>query len=231
VAADDIQLSVPDSELPGIKMLVHMSDENLEALENALSSRRPTLDAEALAKSVAEATGLDFAAVQTVTSVLRRWAFIERRVGLSPSGLLAALASSLEENREWHTEDAQALSDRTESLAKLLAPTGPLGVIAKATELLVEQQFLFCKARIITDARPVFDEQAEGMLGLIPSHCLALTYHEGPETRELHLLMDAKDMRQLHDQLERAQRKEKLMSRMLTEAGLTVIETESTPDA
>ena len=230
--ADDVRFSVPSSEISSIKTLAHTDLKDLEAIERVLSVQAATLDADALSKSVAVQSGVDVGSVQAVLSVLRRWAYIQRKVDLTAESFLDAMKSSVLDNPAgWSPEDSTALREREQVLAKMLSPVGTLGLIAKATDLMVEQQALFCRARIITDARPIFDEKADQLQGFLTLHCLALTYHEGPDTRHIHIVLDGKDIRKLRDQLDRAEKKEVLMAKRLSEAGLAVVETEASANA
>jgi len=233
VASEIARFTVPDSELPNLKLLAHAKIEDLQAIEKALGEKKPTLDTEALSRSVAERSGLDLAQVGSIISVLWRLALIQRRLDLNTDAFLSGLSTNLSEkgSERWSTEDAKCWNDRQEYVARLISPDGTLAYGAKAAELLLDQQFLFCRARVLTDVRPVFDEGAECVQGFLPFHTLSVTYHEGGETREMHLAMDFNDIVRLRNQLLRAERKERLVRQDLTDKGLLVIQTGSESDA
>ena len=228
-----VKFSIPDSELPGLRLLARASLEDLAAIHNALQAERPTLDVDALARSVAQRASLDQQATTSILGVLWRLAFVQRHLNLDTNAFLAALSESLRTPlpNQWSDEDAEAWEARRQQVAALLTPEGPISSGAKAAELLLEQQLVFCTARTITDLRPVFDEQAQRLQGFLPCHTLAITCHEGGETRHLYIALDGNDIAALRRQLERAEQKERLIRRSLAEAGFSLIETGDEADA
>lgn len=174
------------------------------------AKKGPTLDVETLLGSVAERTGLESSVVAPVVFLLWRLAIVQRRLELSTEPFLRVLSASLREmgGDRWSDQDAQLWAQRQEHILRLLAPEGPLASGAKAAELLLEQQLVFCRARTLTDIRPVFDDRAERIQGLLPFHTLALTCYEGGETREIHIALDSTDVTELRHQLERGEERE-----------------------
>ena len=232
MASGPVRFSVPESEVPNIKAVAQASADVLQELANALGAEKPALDDRILSASLAERTGLALDVVAPVVSTLCRLAFVQRKLDLSTDVFLQALATSLRElgTEQWSSNDAELLSERQENIARLLAPDGAIAGGAKAADLLFEQQMVFCKARTLTDMRPVFDEQAQRVQGFLPFHTLALTVHEGTEMREIHMAMDFRDLVRLRKQLERAEQKEKVLRQNFTEAGLLVIQTGAESD-
>ena len=232
MASESARFSVPDSELPNLKLLAHARVKDLEALEGALQGAVPALDVEALSRSLADSTGLEATTIEPVVSLLSRFALVQLALELATGTFLDALAANLrdEKSDQWTEKDAECWARRKGRIARLLAADGAIACGAKATQLLLEQQLVFCKARILTDVRPVFDEQAQRVCGFLPFHTLALTCHEGTTMREMHIAMDFDALDRLGDHLDRAKRKERLIRENLAERGLRVIQTESDSD-
>jgi len=231
VAPRPTKVSVPKSEVPSLKLLAHADRDILEAIERSLNKRQPSLDIAAVGRSLAGETGLDESTVVPIIGILWRLAFVRRERDLETEIFLDALAVGLQELGDalWTTADAEAWRERQDYIARLLSAEGPIGIAAKAGELLFEQQLVFCTARTLTDVRPVFDESAEHIQVFLPFHTLAITCHEAGEKQHIHfhIAMDFGDIVRLKKQLERAEKKEKLVREQLTKAGLAVIETGS----
>jgi hypothetical protein len=112
-------------------------------------------------------------------------------------------------------------------LCKILSLEKTLGISSKAQEIMLEHGHIFCRARIVTDLRPVFGSRVEGgpIAGIIV-HSLKLTYHESgnPDTKDTYLALDHKDMEKLRELLVRASRKEKSLKATAKKGGVNVLE-------
>jgi len=233
MATRPIRLSVPETELPGLRALAHASVDVLEKLADALALEKPSLEPGALARAVAERSRLDPSAVEEVVLPLWRLALVQRRFELGADELLKEIGSGLREigAERWTEDDAKAWSGREELIKRILAPDGTMASAAKARELLFAQQFFFCDARILTDVRPMFDERAEDLRAFVPFHTLALTYHEGEEVKTIHIAMDLAGLLRLAEVVKRAQQKESLLRTDLEKSGISVVRREVEPDA
>lgn len=226
MAFDPSRLPIPQSEVPNLRALARADIEMLGRIEEALRGEKPSLGPGALAESVAKTCGPGLKEVRPIVSVLWRLAFVQRRLDLTTDSFLRVLSASLKEmGTEWTADDARGWSEREDWIRRLLLADAPLGLGAKATELLTEQQVSFCRSRILTDVRPVFDENAQELKGLVPYHTLAVTFHEGSDTREIHIAMDSEDLVALRGHIERAERKERIVRKHLATLDLPVIET------
>jgi len=85
-----------------------------------------------------------------------------------------------------------------------------LTVAAKAVLLQNEHEHDFCDARILTDARPVYgDDPSAAPSAVIISHTLKLSYHKGAggHLNEIYLSLGSRDIGELLQVLERAEKK------------------------
>ncbi len=119
------------------------------------------------------------------------------------SGLLAGLRSP---KTKWTDQDVarwEAVADHVKRLADLEV----IRLSAKALNLAYEHAQLFKRARIMTDIRPVFSDDADTMSGAVVSHTLLLHYDSAKEDRILSLALDETDIRSLQKQCDRALKK------------------------
>jgi hypothetical protein len=221
---------VPEGEVPGLRRLAHVSPDVMSKVASALARAEPSLAVDVLAASAAQQAELDVVDVRSVVVTLWRLAIVQRRLELSADQFVTALTRSLGENSEWTPEDAQSWGAVSSTLRGILSPDLPLAVAAKAADLVVEQHLLFCTARVLTDLRPVFDDSASEVQAFVPVHTLAVTCHEGPETRRIYIAMDSNDVAQLREHLERAERKEKILKSRLERAAMPTIGTRGGAD-
>jgi hypothetical protein len=97
-----------------------------------------------------------------------------------------------------------------ERLARLL-DIEALGVAAKGASLQSEHEHLFCSARVITDARPVYGKNVtDTPVAMIITHMLKFSYHEATgRLQEFYIGLGSGDIRELKDALTRAEEKTK----------------------
>ena len=227
MASPTVRFSVPQGELPNLKLLAHADASALQDIEEALKQEKPTLDVDALSRAVAQRIGLDASLPPPLVSLLWRLALVQRRCELTAEAFVEALTVTLGDfgSDQWSVDDKTSWGAHRDWLSRVLHSHGVLALGAKAAELMLEQRLVFFKSRVITDVRPLFDDAAEQLIGFVPVHTLAITCYEDGESRTVRVAMDSEDLGQLRRQLERAQRKGDIITRDLAEADLMVVGT------
>ena len=119
-------------------------------------------------------------------------------------------------------------SDRVslgERLRKLLGYES-IAAPAKARSLLVDHANYLCRARILTDVRPVFGPDVEQTPATaLVVHTLKLSYHQGSSLHDFFVVLDRRDLDELSELIERAKNKENSLHAMLGAAGLDPLQT------
>jgi hypothetical protein len=118
------------------------------------------------------------------------------------------VCDSLRESGDLEPADEPNFRNR---LAKLL-DIGSLNIAAKGAALQSEHEHVFCSARVLTDARPVYGNNvSDPPVAMIITHALKLSYHEGPggKIREFYVGLGSKDITELQVALQRAEDKTK----------------------
>lgn len=114
---------------------------------------------------------------------------------------LVAAAKSVEPGETKPQETLQ-------KILKNLLSVRPLSMISKARSLHADHENTFCRARILTDLRPVFDTDVkEEPVGFVMAHILKLGYHHAGKHTSLHIAMDKIDIDTLMSALQRAKEK------------------------
>ena len=102
-----------------------------------------------------------------------------------------------------------------------------LSVAGKAVALHTEYDNLFCGARILTDARPVFGaDPTAPPSAMIITHTLKIDYHSGPggHISEFYVALGSHDLGQLQAILMRAEQKAASLASVLANASLRLID-------
>jgi hypothetical protein len=101
-----------------------------------------------------------------------------------------------------------------EHLRSLLDTNAIQGVI-KATDLALDHQRLLLNSRLITDVRPVFNDERDVLIGAVVHNVLRIRFLEDHSTRNLTFLLDEDDIRKLHAACERALKKTEQMKDLM----------------
>jgi hypothetical protein len=119
-------------------------------------------------------------------------------------------------------------SEQFEQRLVMLLSSGPLDIAGKASNLRLEYERFLQEARIITDIRPIFGaDLSEPPSGALVAHTLKLTYwDEKNESRDLYIALDAVDIRNLSDLLERAKTKANSLQAMLGAVAVPFVDVE-----
>lgn len=228
MAVEPINIIIPESELPFFKFLAHIEDDFVQDLLSALASAKPNIDSESLTKQLIKESSLDYRNTSKALQILFRLSRIQRRFNLQAEDFIVSVAASLTSLTEgWAEEDTIAWKEKIPVFISLLASDGVISFGSKAGDLMLEQPLILCQTKVVTDSRPVFDENAERICGFVPFHTLVINVIEGGESRDIHLALDMNDVIQLQKQLERAEKKENILRSQLTDAGMQVVQTKA----
>lgn len=85
-----------------------------------------------------------------------------------------------------------------------LIDSTPIRLVTKAMELSYDYANLLRKARIITDLRPLFDDEGEKVEGGVVTHTLRVAYSSDDGGHEVSLALDLQDVKKLREQCDRA---------------------------
>lgn len=125
------------------------------------------------------------------------------------------------------TEDEERSSFEA-TLTKLL-DTESLEVAAKALSLVYEQDHIMHgDFRVLTDMRPVFSSNPAGpsMRGAMVTYTLKFEYHDGSELRELFVALNARQLDQLAEVVERAKLKAGEIEQFIQDSPIRYVEPE-----
>ncbi|HWO23666.1 MAG TPA: hypothetical protein VNO30_33220 [Kofleriaceae bacterium] len=221
--------NLPEIEIPSghralVAKLVSLPDEQASSLITELRNTPPALSRSELASRIAPATKFDEDTARAIVDVLTSMYEAMARIDEKPDRFVAAVIAAakklpselFEQNVDW--EKAQKL------IGELMRLERSLGVSSKVLGVITDHAHVYCRSRVLTDIRPVFSISASHPpAALAVIHTLRLTYHSGDETQGFYVALDAADLEDLREQIERALEKEKSLRAMLTEKQLPVL--------
>jgi hypothetical protein len=204
------RLKIPDRYKAALTLLMEMDEPTFEVLSSELHQAPLSVSD----KEFSEKTFEKMARKYTQSDIVSLARALQA---------LSTIRNSAEVSLETFSNDVtEAFSESNPGLEKvrldtfkgriqkaLNAPTFSLE--GKATSLIISDDHRYCKSRVVTDLRPVFNENLDdGPELMMLVHSLKLTYHEGDaKQRVFHLAMNGRDVAELRSVLDRAEAKAK----------------------
>jgi hypothetical protein len=218
--------TVPEESYEGLGILADLGRERVTELIEELSAQPLTLDFDSVAARLADVLGPGMEAV--LSSALVPLNQICNRSGLSSEEFVSALDVSVREQASpsWLNRYASPWSEVAAHLEPLFAPGQFLRAASKAIELLYERSALLLDFRMLTELRPLYDEEAAKIEALILTNTLVIEYQQGKTEHSLHLSVDYDDLYLMREQLDRVLKKNDLASAQAKEWKLDVLTTD-----
>jgi len=203
-------LKIPQEQLPALEKIRTIPEKSLLGFAAALKSSPDTVP------SIPELSAEDAERIKTaVTELYSVRSYFDIEVPQFVSAVAEALQEILHVD---HTDDFKA------RLTKLLT-IDSMNLTVKALSLKNEYEHIFCTARILTDARPVYGEDLTSPPpAVMIIHTLRISYHdESSRLREIYLAMDSDDIKALKEILDRAEAKSKSLQGLFGAAKVRVV--------
>ena len=218
-------MTIPPSEIGNMAKMVGYDSGGFDSLIKALQETRPSLSRRKYAADLlARLPGITEKQISPILNTLFTLYTIKRQTGLSGSDLAkqikeSALASK-EHSANFSGKKAEVLESR---LKALLSCDNSLAVVVKALTVMREHQRVLCHARILTDIRPIFDDDPQQLSATMIVHNLQIGYKNsaGENHEEFYVAMDDDDLEMLGEYIERARQKSKTLKTALEKAHFT----------
>ena len=143
---------------------------------------------------------------------------LSRQRHLTPDELLQGLLVGIQSSEaNWTTEQLSRWENAQPILNKLLSIEN-IKTIVKALDLSYDYANLFQNAKVLTDIRPIFDNDASEIKGATISFTLRLYYDNLEGSKNISIALDAKDVTALMETCSRAIKKAESAKRFMTNA-------------
>lgn len=212
------KLKIPSHHRKDVARLLALSNEQVEALAQALDSAVVTSAADFAASVVIQ--GLDAEQLESVFDTVDELYGVRNHFGLAVPEFVDALIRAIRD-----TQDDELLrfdtANSQNNLQKILN-AADFSVSVKAKDLIDECERVLTGVRIVTDMRPVYrDGGTDSPKGMLILHTLKLAYDVlgGPE--ELYLGAAEGALCDLRDAIDRALQKSTSLQTQLSGAGIT----------
>jgi hypothetical protein len=208
------QMRLKKQQLADLQCLREIGEAGIRQIDDAVAQLpiaplQPTEFRGKLKTLLAENDGAADAVLRTLLSLHG----LMRQLDLTSDEIFAGLNSAVRE-ADWNAEDLKKWEQAAEAF-KGLFHLPVVRLSAKALELSYQHAHLLQRSQIVTDIRPLFDQEAKEIQGTIISHKLLLRYDDLEGEHLLSLAVDEKDILSLIKQCERALQKSKTVQSQL----------------
>lgn len=129
---------------------------------------------------------------------------------LQPREIVEVLTSAIEDlDPPWNNKEQKKWQEACAPLENLLT-ISELGTICKSNELSKESSILLRDARIITDIRPVFNNDADKIKATLITHTLRIDYETQSDYQSLDIAVGYNDIESLLQTCQRALQKARI---------------------
>lgn len=222
-----LSLSIPRQYEEALAKVGQLSNESVQELLVALRETPDTINPSSLSSAVAARVDTIAASdveemVPALLSLYSLRAHSEAAISDIVGGVTQAMEKSRSEGLRLPSEERTRFENH---LAELLS-IGQLNETARAGRLLLENEHSFQEARIVTDIRPVFepDNPETAPKGALIVHMLKIVYRADDTTKNFFVALDTNDVRELLEQLGRANAKAESLKAVLKSAGVSYID-------
>jgi hypothetical protein len=224
------QLTIPEEYTAGLAQLVALPDEAIHELTLALAKSPASLnvkDSGAVTSFIsAKVPSIPTRDLRRVMAALLSLYSVRARSEVPTDEFLEDIVLAMKRSRRPDLSlDEPNLARNFQNRLKTLLALSPITTATKAVFIQHEHEHTLCTLRIFTDARPVYGEDATSPPSAAAiTHMLKLTYHEGNDTKEIHVAFDKEDLLALKSQIARAESKAAGLRRLFESATIPVIE-------
>ena len=220
------EITIPESAYPAIRSLSQLSAEDFKTLLKALEQAKPAAAPHLFWKHVAKlATTISPSIIEIIVDELFAMHLALEVAPISTEQFAKKLSDDVfsEQKLPIDETDRDILKDR---LTKLFELKASLGLTAKALDILTDAQHLFYTAKILTDIRPVFNEEGKVIEAAVIVHNLLIHYGDAGDHKNFFVNMDTDDIKQLRAVLDRADQKAKTLQALLQRSEVSYLDVE-----
>ena len=209
-------LTIPDAHKQSLREFLSLSPEVRRRFLEAIKASKPTVVLPHFGRLVGQSAGIPVSdAVRYLSLLVSLFLFGEAH-GLRPAAIAAAVSKAIDADAIKNWSDDSEREEFVDFLTEALGLRTEIGVSAKALDVLVQDPHPLASARIITEFRPVFLEESEGMTiaaGMIV-HSLKLSSLRSDGSEEDYFVsMDCLDLREFRQVIDRAMKKERALQK------------------
>lgn len=225
----DSPFSIPQDAYGPIRDLVEMTPQDFDAFMAGLTSAAPSVSTHALSRQISRSTAprLSRALVSALVSEIMTLEYLKQESEMQPdefaSGVAASALEAASDEFIFTSDDAKILAER---LSRIFTSDHVLELTTKANAVMTDYDNLFIHAKILTDARPIFNDDATKIEGIGITHALRIHFLHNQEHMDFFATLDSIDLKKLKVIVDRAEKKSQALQSMFKANNIVYIDVE-----
>lgn len=221
-------ITIPKGGMTAFELLTALSDDQLISLGKSVSDNHPTsLDYASNFSRIAEELQIskrDMAAIVGHLMGLNH-VRLERKISADELVKLLDEAVQNESSEDWQNQFGARWKAILPILPQLFRPNNLFSIARKTHELWANRPAKARNFKLVTDLRPVFDEDGESALAFVLTNTLIVEFiDQTSETeRAIHISLDGDDLDSLSEEIGRARKKGRAIYSQLHKYGLDIL--------
>lgn len=218
-------IQIPEEDRDKVASLLSLQPEALQRLRAVLSEVEPRLRVRDLVDEVVSRLDLPRRQISDTISTLATLYWLVGEVHLAPEEVIGEFFEAAQKTGDDRLKVDEAKRNALFApLSDLLSLEHTLGVTSKAAFVASQVPLHYHGAKVLTDARPVFtSDPSTAPAAFVINHTLQVRGRGNDENTEWFISLDANDLRDLKDAVERALEKEKSLKAFMEKTGVPVL--------
>lgn len=220
-----LRLTIPKDQLPALTAFRDVDPEVAERVATVLAEAT-VADPGKLESVLISELGISDLAVVFLT--LASLQLSKGETGDSVAVAIRDALTRLPDDTVWGQDEMARWGAVEEHFHRLLGSRA-VRILAKGLPLMWEADRLLVDARVLTDVRPIFSEDAESVEAGLVVHTLRLKIRENERDTTISFSLDDQDLASLRDQCVRALRKSNAVRRFADKSQLAIVDYQPRP--
>lgn len=215
-----LYIKIPEEREDAFEKFINLSNDEIAQFLKALREAQPSMTVDGFTEKLSELTKTPYEYFEDIIIMFFELYAFHSTKDNSMEEVVSSLCHYARESKNPklipNDSDWDKLKD---NLLAVLNQENALTISAKAIEIYSDFQKLFCNSKIYSDIRPVFTSNFKEKPKMIVLHNLKITYYENNKHKEIFIMLDSDDLKQLKNQIQRAEKKEDSLEEILKNSG------------
>lgn len=216
-----MRFRLPKEYEKSLLLMLQFREASWDAVISTLETIRPTLIAgDEFAKKLAENDDVSVSRSEAVAMMQAVFSLymLYLNYGAPAEQFVEELAGDIVETLDEHEVDVSLFKVK---FPHILRCEETLGVAVKGVSLLYDEEKVLSSAKIVSDIRPIFlSDPTQDPPSVLIVHSLRLQFLENNRESEIYMALDASDLKELKNVIDRAMAKEKTLTSLLAKASV-----------
>jgi hypothetical protein len=224
-----MQLQLAEHQIADFRVILELGSDRLKSVVDAIEVLDPLpIRPASLRAAIVEALREPGDVADSLLRQALAFSGLMRQVSVDE--VARSLHRAIERDSKWSTEDLSRW-EAVEPFFRRVLSTKAVRLVSKAIDLSYEYANVYQRGRIITDIRPLYNDDASSIEGAVVSFTFRLRFDSVDGNHGLSIAMDEVDVLQLREQCDRALLKAKTaLDVMIQRAGIATSVTGSQTD-